>query len=90
WFSDALNFRWWLPATASALATNVRCLISRWEDWENPERLQWVEKGRSSGPGVATSAAPKSTVRPPVVKMGALTPCWTGRSSSALARLPAW
>ncbi len=43
-----------------------------------------VEKGRSSGPGVATSAAPKSMVQPPVVKMGALTPCWTGRSSKCV------
>ncbi len=29
-----------------------------------------VEKGRSRGPGAATSGTPKSTVRPPAVKMG--------------------
>jgi hypothetical protein len=42
------------------------------------------KKGRSSGPGVATSSAPKSAVRPPAVKMGSLTPCWTGRPSECV------
>ena len=49
-----------------------------------------VGRGRSSGPGVATSGVPKSTVRSPTVKLGPSLFAGPEGHLSALARLPAW